>query len=202
MTDPIITAAQFLLAQLDWCRHATDEQGGAYAVGVFAEIGDCAGRMRSLVEGPAAQRYLGPCGAQVVVDDETNRLIEAYGDDPAAGLVLATRECEGDVYGVPGAEKGRCKTCGATVDQDARRAWLDDVVRDYAYTAAEIADAYRINVNTIRTWLHRGQLTAHGEYAGGPLLKLGDVLDLAAESAARREEARSQQARRREGASA
>src|SRR5690348_13776084 len=63
MTDPLITAAQFLTTQLDWLRHATDEQGGAVAVDVFREIGECAARMRSLVEGPRDQRYLGPCGA-------------------------------------------------------------------------------------------------------------------------------------------
>jgi hypothetical protein len=188
MTDPIITAAQFLHAQLDWCRHATDEQGGAYAAGVFAEIGDCASRMRSLVEGPAAQRYLGPCGAEGVWLDD--------------GSTIEPRTCDGDVYGRAGADKGRCRTCGAEVSQDERRAWLDSEVRLHTYTVVEIAEAYPIKANTIRQWLSRGLLVAHGELNGRALLNLGEVLDLAAGDAARREEARAERARRREGATA
>jgi hypothetical protein len=68
MTDPLIAAAQFLVTQLDWLRHATDEQGGPYAASVFAEIRDCASRMRAVVEGPADRRYLGPCGAPMEHD--------------------------------------------------------------------------------------------------------------------------------------
>jgi hypothetical protein len=199
VTDPIIAAAQFLLAQLDWCRHATDEQGGAYAAGVFAEIGDCAGRMRSLVEGPAAQRYLGPCGAaQIAVDVDA---AAAHGIHPA-NAALGLAPCDGDVYGRAGADKGRCKTCGAEVSQDERRAWLDSEVRLHTYTVVEIADAYPIKANTIRQWLSRGLLVAHGELNGRTLLNLGEVLDLAAGDAARREEARAERARRREGATA
>lgn len=220
MTDPIIAAAQFLLAQLDWCRHATDEQGGAYAVGVFAEIGDCAGRMRSLVEGPAAQRYLGPCGASlcastyegwtcVLTHEHPTRHTAGDGGVRNGATWMSygepepPRTCEGDVYGRPGADKGRCKTCGAQVSQDERRAWLDDTVRQYAYTAREIADAYRINVKTIRSWADRGLLAEHGrDRDGRPLHNLGEVLELAAGDAARREEARAERARRREGATA
>jgi hypothetical protein len=133
MTDPIADAARFLAAQLDWLRHATDAQGGAYAVDVFSEIGDCARRMRSLVDGPAPQRYLGPCGAPLTEIDE---IIDRYGDDPPNGLVVD--RCDGDVYGPDGGSSGRCRTCGATVDQQERRAWLDGEVRQYSYTAAEI----------------------------------------------------------------
>jgi hypothetical protein len=61
--DPLTRAAKWLTGQLDWLRHATDEHGGPYAAGVFAEIRDCASRMRAVVEGPADRRYLGPCGA-------------------------------------------------------------------------------------------------------------------------------------------
>jgi hypothetical protein len=63
MTDPLIAAARFLQSQLEWLRHATDEQGEPYAVQAFAEIDWCAGRLRSLVNGPPERRYLGPCGA-------------------------------------------------------------------------------------------------------------------------------------------
>jgi hypothetical protein len=187
--DPLTRAAKWLTGQLDWLRHATGDQGEAYAAGVFAEIGDCAGRMRSLVDGPSDQRYLGPCGAWRFMDREL--------DEDRFVTEDAKFECDGDVYGRPGADRGRCKTCGAQVSQDERRAWLDDAVRQYAYTAREIADAYRINVKTIRSWADRGLLAEHGrDRDGRPLHNLGEVLELAAGDAARREEARATRARR------
>jgi hypothetical protein len=213
VTDPLITAAQFLTAQLDWLRHATAENGEPLAVSVFAEIADCAGRMRAIVDGPGDQRFLGPCGAiptkctcPLDPDDEIDPG-DPLSDCPVHGWRDPT-PCDGDVYGRPDAEYGRCKTCGAQVRQDERRAWLDDVVRDYAYRAAEIANAYGINVNTIRTWAHDRQamydhagnvvrparpakLRTHGhDREGRPLFLVGDVLDLAAQDAARREENR------------
>ena len=186
MTDPLIAAAGFLAAQLPWLRHATDAQGAPVAADVFREIGDCAARMRSLVDGPATEyHYLGPCGAPL----------------PAGTLAEPDREihCEGDVRWRPGTGHGTCRTCGATFDLDDRQKWLDEVRRSWLYSATEIADAYpAINVNTIRTWHSRGQLASHGEYEGGPLFKLGEVLDQAAGSAARREEQRAARERRRQ----
>jgi hypothetical protein len=203
MTDPLIAAAQFLVTQLDWLRHATDEHGQPYAAGVFAEIRDCASRMRAVVEGPADRRYLGPCGAWVVMP----------GDVALDGVPIET-ECEGDVYARDGAPAGHCRTCGATVDTGERRAWLDAEVRSRAFRAAEIAGAYGINVKTIRSWAterqgrydHSGtqveaarpaKLHVHGwDRDGRPLFLVGDVLDLAAVDAARREQARADRARR------
>lgn len=187
--DPLTRAAKWLTGQLDWLRHATDDQGEAYAVGVFAELGENAARIRGLLDGPAAQRYLGPCGAETPIGTLSQPDL--------------TFTCEGDVYGRVGAAKGTCRTCGAQVDQDERRAWLDDQVRQYAYTAKEIADAYGINVKTIRTWHTRGHLAQHGiDRDGVPLHNLGDVLDLAAGDAARREERRADRERRAERMSA
>lgn len=181
----LTTASQWLSGQMNWLRHAVDDQGGPYAASVFAEIRDCASRMRSLVDGPTHQRYLGPCGADVV-------RAEIVGDQWESELVI----CDGDVYGRAGADLGTCRTCGAHVDQGERLIWLDDVRRDWLYFVSEIADAYPIKATTIRAWLSRGLLVAHGERDGRPLLKLGEVLDLAAGDAARREEARATRARR------
>jgi hypothetical protein len=204
MTDPLIAAAQFLQAQLPWLAHATDEQGGPYAASVFAEIRDCASRMRAVVEGPADRRYLGPCGAWIQLTIRNGEEI----------LASAGQECEGDVYARDGAPAGHCRTCGATVDTDARRKWLDAEVRSRAFRAAEIASAYGINVKTIRSWAterqarydHSGtqveaarpaKLHVHGwDRDGRPLFLVGDVLDLAAVDAARREQARAERARR------
>lgn len=187
VADPLIEASSWLGGQLEWVRHAVDGTE-PYAIRAFSEIAECAARMRSIVDGPRAKKYLGPCGAETAW---------------APGTMIATEICEGDVYGVPGNSTGTCRTCGAKVDQAERTAWLDSEVRAYAYTAAEIADAYpSIKANTIRQWLSRGLLVAHGELEGRPLLLLGDVLDLAAGDAARREEARARRAARREEASA
>jgi hypothetical protein len=200
VTDPLIAAAQFLTAQLPWLAHATDEHGQPYAASVFAEIRDCASRMRAVVEGPADRRYLGPCGATWDIGTLEDR--------------DRTLTCEGDVYARDGAPAGHCRTCGATVDTGERRAWLDAEVRSRAFRAAEIAGAYGINVKTIRSWAterqarydHSGtqveaarpaKLHVHGwDRDGRPLFLVGDVLDLAAVDAARREQARADRARR------
>lgn len=188
MTDPLIAAARFLASQLEWLRHAVDEQGQPYAVAAFAEIAQCAGRLRGLVNGPAEQRYLGPCGAvQPPGFDQFDYREEAV--------------CDGDVYGPRGGSRGRCRTCGAEVAQDDRQAWLDGEVRAHAFTATEIGRAYSVNINTIRSWAGRGQLVEHGrDRDGRPLYNVGDVLDLAAADAARRETERAKRERRRENA--
>lgn len=201
MTDPLIAAARFLASQLEWMRHAVvDEQGQPYAVAAFAEIAQCAGRLRSLLDGPPPKVYLGPCGA----------VLECCGDE----ICTDDDYCAGDIYGVRGAQNGRCRACGAEVAQDDRQAWLDGEVRAHAFTAAQIAEAYGINVKTIRSWAtdraesrdHRGTLTRSATPArlrihavgrdGQPLFLVGDVLDLAADDAARRETERAKRERR------
>jgi hypothetical protein len=205
MTDPLIAAAQFLITQLPWLAHASHPNGEPYAADVFAEIRDCASRMRAVVEGPADRRYLGPCGADVISSG-----IDAEGWPADVDI----KTCEGDVYARDGAPAGHCRTCGATVDTGERRAWLDAEVRSRAFRAAEIASAYGINVKTIRSWAterqarydHSGtqveaarpaKLHIHGwDRDGRPLFLVGDILDLAAADAARREQARADRARR------
>jgi hypothetical protein len=186
--DPLTRAAKWLTGQLDWLRHATHPNGEPYAADVFAEIRDCASRMRAVVEGPADRRYLGPCGADVISSG-----IDAEGWPADVDI----KTCEGDVYARDGAPAGHCRTCGATVDTGERRAWLDAEVRSHTFRAIHIAQAYRISVDTIRSWAHRGLLVPHGHDADErPLFNVGDVLDLAAADAARREQARADRARR------
>jgi hypothetical protein len=237
--DPLTRAAKWLTGQLDWLRHATDEQGGPYAASVFAEIRDCASRMRAVVEGPADRRYLGPCGAP--------QWVENLGGE-AGCRELEGPPCDGNVYARYGAPTGYCQTCGAQVNTDERRKWLDAEVRSRAFTAKDIADAYEINVKTIRSWAterqarydhsgtvvqaarpaklrtywrteagltvewadlvidphlegdelaeRRAEVAAEIEARGDRLHYVGDVLDLAAVDAARREQARAERARR------
>lgn len=193
MTDPIIAAARFLQAHLDWLRHrsATEIQD------CFADIAAAARVVAGIARGPSEQKYLGPCGA-VVVEPETDESI-VFGD--RSSIPIGT--CEGDVYGRAGAATGTCRTCEATVDQAERRAWLDSEVRQYAYTASEIAEAYPIKRNTINQWASRGRLVAHDHDDNGRArYNLGDVLELAAGDAARRESNRAERERRAERMSA
>ena len=222
VTETTTTAAQWLLAQTRWLEWASDEQGGPYAAAVMAEVADCASRLRSVVNGPAEQRFLGPCGAEVTWDDDDNE-------------IPRDRPCTGDVYGRPDAQQGTCRTCGARWPVEARRTYLGGEVRDHAYRAAHIADAYGISADTIRSWASRGKLRSYwvtaagltvpwadpeiddrlkGEEraareaevaaelkARGPRVHyVGDVLDLAAADAARRENERAKRARRKEQA--
>jgi hypothetical protein len=153
---------------------------------VFAEIGECASRMRGLVDGPSAQKYLGPCGAWVRLP----------GDVTLDGVPIET-PCEGDVYGYRGAPTGTCRTCGTQVDQAERSAWLDAEVRQHSYRASEIEDAYGVPAGQIRVWAARGQLAVHDhDLQERARYMLGDVLDLAAAQAVRREEKRAERARR------
>lgn len=193
MTDPLIAAARFLASQLEWMRHAVDEQGQPYAVAAFAEIGHCAGRLLGLVNGPAEQGYLGPCGAVDAIPDPLDDEAEPFVSDP----------CEGDVYGIRGAKVGRCRTCKAEVGQDDRQAWLDGEVRNWAFRASEIEEAYGIKANLIRQWATpaRGLIQIHGhDRDGRALYLLSHVLDVAATQAAKRAEAQAKRARTREEA--
>jgi hypothetical protein len=231
--DPLGTLCSWLSNQLEWVRHALDDQRQPYAPTVHATIRDAASRIRAIVNGPHARRYLGPCGAPIVDDDPP---ADVYAGCPNPGRCIASWDChagkcgtipaptcDGDVYGRPGATNATCRTCHTQHAQNDRQAWIGDITRDRAYRAAHIADAHGIHVKTIRSWADRGKLTAwwsDGEQlhewttlevedgtieqvkarlaeiadevkARGPrLFVLGDVLDLAAADAARREQLR------------
>ena len=181
--DPIVEAAKWLSGQMEWVRHAADGYE-PYAIRVLEEIEAAARVLRSVARGPAERVYLGPCGAD----------LSLFTIETGVGN---GGTCDGDIYGLPGGEKGRCRTCGAHVDQAERRAWLDEQVAERAYRAAHIADAYRINVKTIRSWADRGRLVQHGHDGDGrPLYLVGDVLDLARQAAAHRAEAEAKRAAR------
>lgn len=136
-SDPIVEAARWLAGQLEWFRHRGE------ADEFLSDIEACARVLRGVARGPAEQKYLGPCGADVV-------RANIVGDQWESELIA----CDGDVYGRAGATYGTCRTCGAQVDQDERRTWLDEQVggSDLAWTARGIADALDINVKTVRAW--------------------------------------------------
>lgn len=204
MTDPIVTLSRFIGQHLEWLRHRPEVDES------LADIDQCARVLRSLVRGSQEFKYLGPCGYEHATELQpgVTRI------DPCPGDVYARVHTDGTT-----ARTGTCRTCGATVDTDARRAWLDGEVRGHAFTAWDIADAYGLNVKTIRSWASRGlaggvlrsywrtEAGIVAEWADPPegvhrerLHYVGDVLDLAAADAARRAEQQAKRARRREQA--
>jgi hypothetical protein len=107
--------------------------------------------------------------------------------------------CEGDIYAREGAATGYCRTCGADVPTDLRRAWLDDEVRAHAFRAAEIEEAYGVKANLIRQWATpaRNLVQVHGhDRDGRALYLLSHVLDVAAQQRAKQAEAQAKRARR------
>jgi hypothetical protein len=196
--DPVVLWARWLAGHVEWLRHTDDAER------FLIEVDECMRAVRSVTRGPASQKYLGPCGAPRQVD------VTPIGRMPGTEFVDGAL-CEGDIYAHRGARVGRCWTCGAEVAAGDREAWLDAEVRTHAFRAAHIAEAYRVNVNTIRSWAARGQLKSYWRTDGGivadwtepaegetreRLHYVGDVLDLAAADAARRATEQAKRARR------
>lgn len=179
MTDPIIAAAQFLATQAEYARHQS------WAAEFLSAMHGCAGVVRGLARGPAEQRYLGPCGADVH-------------NDPHA------MPCDGDVYARRGAERGTCRTCGATVATAERLAWLnDEVLPSHNFRAIEIEQAFGIRANTLRVWHSRGLLAARGHDTDGkPLFNVGEATQLARDKELSRHERQQRRAERKNRAGA
>jgi len=140
LTDDLSGLALWLADHCEWMRHRREVDEW------LTDVEACARVVRGIARGPAAQRYLGPCGAETE-DWESEQVTT---DGPGI------QRCEGDVYGPQGGSKGTCRTCGAQVDQDERKAWLDEQVAEFLadepIPARDIAFALRLNVKTIRTW--------------------------------------------------
>lgn len=219
-SDLIVEAAEWLLGHLGWLRHRQEVSEALSGIAAAARI------VAGIARGPAAQRFLGPCGALLLTPE------------PWEPGMPASAECDGDVYAREGAQRGVCRTCGAEVSTAERQAWLDGEVRAYAFRAAHIAQAYGVNVDTIRTWSTRprpdtgepalaswwrtpgglvtpwtepvldprltgderaareAEIAAELDARGPRLHYVGDVLDLAAARAARRETERAKRERR------
>ncbi len=195
MRDPerpppkLTVVARWLAGHLDWLAHRPEVDE------VFADFAACARVLGGVVRAPAEQTYLGPCGAEIE-EPECNPI--RHGPDCPEDC--GTRKfCPGDIYGVRGARRGRCRTCGAEVAAEDRQAWLDGEVRAHAFRAAEIEEAYGIKANLIRQWATpaRGLVQIHGhDREGRALYLLSHILDVAATQAAKRAEAQAKRARR------
>jgi hypothetical protein len=163
--DVLVLAAGWLAGHVEWMRHR--EEVDAF----LADVGAAVRVVSGIARGPASQRYLGPCGAELEAGAATcPALCMCRSGGPGTlaaaceacacltgchGAMSKAGPCEGDIYARDGASAGRCRTCGATVATSERQAWLDGEVRSHAFRAAEIGKAYGVNVNTIRSWASR-----------------------------------------------
>lgn len=167
MSDPLITAAQFLLRNLDWIRHAVGPNNGEpYAVDAFQEIGDAVSRIRVLVDPGDGPKFLGLCGAGRQHEDGCSPPLCGDGYDELADIIEChcwchigePDVCDGPVYGYPGADRGTCRTCRTQHDQTDMQARLAgqaaERLADEPLPASQIAYALHLSVNTIRTWGH------------------------------------------------
>lgn len=152
-------ALRWLADRLDWLRYRPE------AAEALDELGEVPVLVwRAVDRATVERRYLGPCDVEV----------------PDGG------HCEGELYGRAGADVVTCPACGIEHQVAERRRWLDGLVADWCYTAAEIEDAYpHIRADRIRQWAARGRITQHGrDRLGRGLYRLGDVLNLAQKRAA------------------
>lgn len=132
-------SALWLADHCEWMRHRSEVREFARDIDASTRI------MRGLARGPAAHRYLGPCGAD----------LSLFTIETGIGNGSI---CDGDIYGIDGAPTGRCRTCGAHHSQAERLKELAALTEGRAYRAAHIAHAYGIPVKSIRTWARRGKL--------------------------------------------
>jgi hypothetical protein len=204
---PIAVAAHWLTPHLEWLRHQPthepDQHGNTWSTEQWLrDVEACARIVRGIARGPADRVYLGPCGAYVGIECKVCQATDIDHhrecDVTCPHKFIPAGTCDGDVYGLPDGDTGRCRQCGAEFDQGERQRWLTDEVRQRAYRASELEHAYGLNSATVRKWAERKLIAAHGQDGQGrPLYLLGEVLDLAASEAARREQARQKRERRK-----
>lgn len=162
-----------------WLRARRDAIRSHPAAGELAdEITHAVVHAWQAVDRAPGRVYVGPCGA----DTDTGPCpLDLYGRaDPSRPGRLDPRQ-----------SVVRCQ-CGAQWNASKRRAWLLDRLNDSLATAREIASAVGmigelpVNEKTIRTWHNRGRIVARGHNpAGVPLHRIGDVVQVATNSATR-----------------
>jgi hypothetical protein len=137
---------------------------------------------RHAIDAPAARQYAGPCTVALPV------VPWARG--------VADVQCGADLYATDGADSVTCRRCRAVYPLDARRSWLLEQADDLLLPWREIARAIdglgvEVNENTLKSWVRRKQLVAHGRVPTqdgrtAATYRVGDVRALVEAAAARR----------------
>lgn len=121
------------------------------------EITSVVHKVRYIVDRPAERIYAGPC-----------------------------KDCNGDMYGKPGAAMVECRPCGLSYDVAEMRDWMRSQVYGRLVTAREgvvLLSRFGLPVQqkTIDKWVERKRITPHADSADGPRLFLfDDLVELAA----------------------
>lgn len=189
----LATVARWLSGQVEWIRHQPE------ALRTFDEIRAAVRALRRVVDRPADSWWAGPCN-ELVTDEaggsegiRTPHLSAEAEHAPYTNRPLT--ECGADLYAPTGAETIRCRSCGATYDAAARRDWLLDEAQDVLGHAEMVAGAlvrYGLDITsaTVRGYARHNRVVSHGhDGLGRPLYRVGDVIevyrDIAAREAAR-----------------
>lgn len=164
----------------------------------YEQLTHTIGWLRGTVDRPADLTYAGICSAWVVLDD----------DD---GDITLTR-CPTHLYVPFGRRTVKCGACDTEHDMAQRRevllAALEDQLAHVALLSQGLSNLGReLNESTVRSWVFRKRLAAHGQDdLGRELYRVGDVLDLMraeavrqAELAAKRDDAEAKARRRKAG---
>lgn len=169
----------FLLGRLNQIGHHES------AIDIAKQISEPIGKARWLIDRPADKWYAGPCNNEILVD----------GGSP--------RECGQELYAKTGAVVVECQACEAQFDVKARREWLLQAAEDHLANASTIARAVtwlgeeQVTPHRVAMWVKRKRLVAKGHEPYGdsknpdrtrPLYRVGDVLDLLAETATAKRE--------------
>jgi hypothetical protein len=138
------------------------------------EITDAIAQARRVVDRPADRTYFGPCYAET--PDDQGRAVT----------------CLEEIWAKPTASHAACKVCGVTHEVEERREWLMDKAEDMIVTPREasryIGEIGHLTVGhqRIRNYLDRKRILARPSADGVLRLRLGDLLDVLREDAAKR----------------
>ncbi len=159
----IAVMARFLLAHHERLRQHPD------AADAVDEIGHAVDQARRVTDRSPDRVYAGPCREEWDAEAEGER--GAF----CCTASLYARAAHGVVI---------CTNCNAAHDVLVRRDWLFAVAEDQLATATLLAGAFSrlgrpVKSATLRKWVERGKLAAHGHNERGhPLYRVGDVRDV------------------------
>lgn len=183
--NPNILSA-YLLSKLNTIRNHAD------GIAIHRQITEPIIKARWLIDRPVDKWYAGPCTAKIQVDPLTLQ--------PTQGSDYVIRACGAELYAITGRGNVTCRICKTTYDVASRREWLLTSAENQLANAAVIARAVtwlgptKLTPVLIRVWEGRGRIHAKGHepyptsndpFRTRPLYRVGDVLDLLAESAAK-----------------
>lgn len=194
--DPLDAAVHPLPLSKWLLRHPSWMSGHAEAAGLHDDVTAAVRHAKRVIYGPAERVYLGICSAPIEVP---------VGDDGDSVM----QECQRDLYGAKDRRAVVCPDCGWEFDADVRRRVMLEAMEDQLLTATEMSRALPsyldqpLTASMVRGYALRGRLLAHGTtdadpddgavegvlvVAGrrrAPRYRVGDVLDVLAEVAAR-----------------